>query len=196
MFSLTRPSPSTIRRFLAEQARLEYSYAAVGATSGERPPGFDVDHTRQKLGTGERAFLAATKAIETWKQFRLPWLEAGPADTPIRPGEVVAILARIGLVWSLNACRIVSVVDEAGSTDRFGFAYGTLPGHAEMGEERFLVEWNHGDDSVWFDILAYSRPRHLLARLGYPAVRLLQHRFARQSAATMLEAVSGLAAMP
>ncbi len=51
---------------------------------------------------------------------------------------------------------------------RFGFAYGTLPGHVESGEERFLVEWDRGDDAVWYDILAFSRPNHVLTRLGYP----------------------------
>lgn len=185
MFTLTRPTPAAIRRFLADQARLDFTYADVGAISGIPPTGFNVDHTRQKLGRGERTFLAATSALQKWEQFRLPWLEAGPADTPINPGEVVAILARIGVLWSLNACRIVSVIDESGPIDRFGFAYGTLPGHAEMGEERFLIEWDHADDSVWYDILAFSRPRHPLARLGYPFARLLQKRFARESAAAM-----------
>jgi uncharacterized protein (UPF0548 family) len=185
MFTLTKPSPAAIRRFLAEQARLDFTYADIGATFGNPPAGFNVDHTRQKLGSGERTFLAATSALQKWDQLHLSWLEAGPADTPIHRGEVVAILARIGMLWSLNACRIVAVVDEAGQIDRFGFAYGTLPGHAEMGEERFLIEWDHAEDTVWYDILAFSRPRHPLARLGYPFARLLQKRFARDSAAGM-----------
>lgn len=195
MFSFRRPSPSAIRRFLAEQSQLDFSYAAVGATAGIPPAGFKIDHTRIKLGSGERTFVAATNALQKWQQFRLPWLEAGPADTPIRAGEVVAVLARIGGLWCLNACRIVLVIDEStsdatGPIDRFGFAYGTLPGHAEMGEERFLIEWNRTDDSVWYDILAFSRPRHPLARLGYPLARLVQKRFARESAAAMRRAVN------
>jgi uncharacterized protein (UPF0548 family) len=73
---------------------------------------------------------------------------------------------------------------------KFGFAYGTLPEHAESGEERFLIEWDRGENSVWYDILAFSRPRHWLARLGYPLTRRLQARFRRDSAAAMLKAVS------
>eukprot|EP00913_Durusdinium_trenchii_P005672 g5290.t1 len=46
-------------------------------------------------------------------------------------------MARLWGLWSLHACRIVEVVDEA---DRRGFAYGTLPAHGETGEECFLVE--------------------------------------------------------
>ena len=135
-------------------------------------PDFVVDRTRIRLGSGEAAFLAAKAALERWDQFRLNWLEAYPSDTPIQTDEVVAVLARAAGLWWLNACRIVYVIDENGPVKRFGFAYGTLPDHAATGEERFLIEWNRDDDSVWYDILAFSRPRHLLARLGYPFVRL------------------------
>ena len=71
----------------------------------------------------------------------------------------------------------------------FGFAYGTLPDHAESGEEKFIVEWNEADDAVCYDILAFSRPNHFLARLGYPLIRRLQKRFAQDSAAAMKRGV-------
>ena len=73
--------------------------------------------------------------------------------------------------------------------DKFGFTYGTLPDHAESGEERFLAEWDRATGWVWYDILAFSRPRHLLTRLGYPWTRGVQRRFARDSAAAMVRAV-------
>ena len=50
---------------------------------------------------------------------------------------------------------------------RFGFGYGTLPGHAERGEERFSVEWNREDGCVYYDVFAFSHPKHPLAWLGY-----------------------------
>ncbi|HEV3306332.1 MAG TPA: DUF1990 family protein [Candidatus Sulfotelmatobacter sp.] len=77
------------------------------------------------------------------------------------------------------------------ATKRFGFAYGTLGEHAESGEERFTVEWSRDDDSVWYDILAFSRPRQMLARLGYPLSRLLQKRFAEDSKAAVAKAAGG-----
>ena len=74
---------------------------------------------------------------------------------------------------------------------RFGFGYGTLPGHAERGEERFGVEWNCGlDGSVYYDVFAFSRPKHPLAWSGYPFARLLQKRFRRDSTRAMVEAVA------
>jgi uncharacterized protein (UPF0548 family) len=189
MLLFRKPSPPAIREFLAAQARLDFTYSAVGATATTPPAGYVVDHTRVKLGEGEAAFRAARAALEHWQQFRLGWLDADPDKTPIQEGQVVAILARSCGLWSLNACRIVFVVDEDGPVKRFGFASGTLPDHPGTGEERFLVEWDRADGGVWYDILAFSRPRHFLARLGYPWVRQVQRRFGRESAAAMVRAV-------
>jgi uncharacterized protein (UPF0548 family) len=189
MVSLRKPSAGAVGRFLAEQAELSFTYEAVGATAGTPPAGYVVDRTRVRLGQGEAVFRSAVVAFQRWEQFRLGWVEPWPADTPVRAGAVVAVLGRAVGLWWVNACRIVYVLDETGPVSKFGFAYGTLPGHAESGEERFLIEWDRTDDGVWYDILAFSRPNHLLARLGYPAVRRVQQRFRRDSAASMLRAV-------
>src|SRR5690606_5632777 len=107
----------------------------------------------------------------------------------IAAGAAIAVLVRTAGVWWLNASRVVYVVDEADAMRaRFGFAYGTLPGHAETGEEQFLVEHDRTTDDVWYSIVAFSRPRHALARMGYPVVRRLQKRFGRESAAAMVHA--------
>jgi|SRR5579883_920217 len=180
-----KPPLDHIRHFLAEQAVLDLTYGVIGATATVPPSGYVVDHTRVPLGTGEEMFRAGKAALTSWDHFRLGWVEAFPADTPIQVGEHVAVVARVLGLWWLNACRIVYVVDETGPVCRFGFAYGTLPGHAESGEERFMVEWDRADDVVWYDILAFSRPRHPLARLAYPLTRRTQRRFAHDSAAAM-----------
>jgi uncharacterized protein (UPF0548 family) len=193
MIRFSRPTTQNIQAFLAAQSELALTYAAVGATRTTPPAGYAVDHTRVRLGAGENTFVAAKAALGRWQQFRLGWVEAGPEGTPIEQGRVVAVLARLFGLWWLNACRIVAVIDEDGEVRRFGFAYGTLPGHAESGEERFLVEWDRNEGGVWYDILAFSRPRHVLARLGYPLARRLQKRFARESAAAMCRAVGAVA---
>lgn len=189
MFLFRKPSPSALDEFRATQAKLDFTYPAVGATAATPPPGYVVDRTRISLGDGEDVFQKAKAALERWEQFRLGWVQACPADSPLRVGEVVAVVARVLGVWCVNACRVVYVVDEDGPVARFGFAYGTLPGHAESGEERFLIEWDRATDAVWYNILAFSRPRHPLARLGYPLTRRSQRRFARDSVAAMLRAV-------
>jgi uncharacterized protein (UPF0548 family) len=188
---LSRPSAGTVRDFLAAQAKLDFTYPAVGATASTPPSGYVVDHTRIKLGEGEGTFRAARAALGRWDQFRLGWVEAWPPEAPIRAGEVMGSVARCLGTWWINACRIVYVVDEEGPVTRFGFANGTLPGHPEAGEERFLVEWDRASGEVWYDILAFSRLHRLLVRLGYPHMRRVQKRFGRESAAAMVRAVNG-----
>ena len=191
MLSFRKPDTESIRRFIAEQGLLPITYEGVGTTAQTPPTGYVVDHTRVKLGVGEPTFLAAISALKRWQQFQLSWVEAAPRETPLQTGQVVCVMGHAVGVWWINACRIVHVVDEVGPVKRFGFAYGTLPGHVESGEERFLIEWDRSEDSVWYDIMAFSRPKHALTWLGYPVVRRLQKRFARDSGQAMIEATKG-----
>ena len=72
-----------------------------------------------------------------------------------------------------SACRVVWVVDDG---DRFGFGYGTLPVHPESGEEAFVAERAPGGE-VRLSIVAFSRARSVLTRLGGPVARRQQERF-------------------
>ena len=83
MLLLRRPTNPLIRAYLDDQARAGLTYADVGATAATPPPGYVVDHTRIQLGEGEEIFRKATAALRQWDQFRLGWVEALPADTPI-----------------------------------------------------------------------------------------------------------------
>jgi uncharacterized protein (UPF0548 family) len=194
--SLHKPVPDILSQFLAEQASLDFSYPAVGATSGTPPAGYVVDRTHIELGVGEPVFEAAKTALRRWQQFRLGWVDVWSPDTPLEGGQVVAIMGWAVGFWWLNSCRIVYTVDESGPITKFGFAYGTLPGHVESGEERFLIEWDQDTDLVSYDILAFSRPSHFLSRLGYPVVRRKQKQFGRDSAASMFRSVNSVSSIP
>jgi uncharacterized protein (UPF0548 family) len=122
--------------------------------------------------------------------FNMSWVRLYSPTTPIEVGATVAVLVRHFGFYSLNAARIVYVVDEDGPICRYGFAYGTLAEHAESGEERFTVQWDRSEDNVWYIILAFSLPQKTLARLGYPLSRMLQRRFAKASKAAMVAATS------
>ena len=186
---LRKPTPEAIQRFLDRQRELDFTYQSVGATANKPPDGYVVDHTRVRLGEGDRVFATAKSALKNWQHFRLGWVSTWPDSVPIRQGEVVAVLARSLGLWWLNACRIVYVIDEDLERPKFGFAYGTLPGHAESGEEKFVIEMDD-QEVVWYDILAFSRPQRFLSRLGYLYVRRVQKRFGRHSAAAMRQAVN------
>ncbi len=190
MFLLTAPDHATVDQFLAARDGDAYSYPEVGATRLDAPAGYTIDHNRQLLGTGTETYERAQTAIREWKMFDIPWIELIRSDTPIEVGKNVAIAVRHFGFYSLNAARIVYTFDEDGDVQRFGFAYGTLIEHGEIGEERFSVEFDTASGEVWYDLYAFSRPAALLARLGYPLSRYLQKEFAHDSKAAMLCAVS------
>lgn len=190
MLAIRQLSMARLQAYMAKCAALPLTYPEVGATDAKLPSGYSVYQSRSELGRGNRCFQLARQALDRWTQLRLGWLDVLPHDAPIQPGEVVAVGARLFGVWSFNVCRIIYVVDEAGPVARYGFAYGTLPDHMAVGEERFLVEWNSADDVVWFGISVFSRPRHWLARLGYPALAYVQRRFRREAPEAMRCAVA------
>lgn len=180
MFTFTLPNEQQLGVLLERHKDAPFSYRAVGATrDGAIPREYDIDRNRALLGYGQEVFEQAKRAFESWAMFDLGWVSVFPRDVEIKPGNVVAVVASHFGFWSVNFSRIVSVEDSR------SFAYGTLAEHAESGEEKFTITWNEQDDSVWYDILAFSKPRHTLARIGHPLARLLQKRFARESLAAM-----------
>ncbi len=184
MFRLTEPTEQDAVEFVNGQRDLPFTYDEVGATNTTPPAtGYNVDHNRIQIGTGEAAYNRGVEALKNWRQFDLGWVTVVPRGVPIEFGATVAVKARAFGTWSLNASRVVYTIEE---DRRFGFAYGTLPDHVECGEERFLIEWlSH--DSVWYDIFAFSRPQHTLVRLSKPLARRLQKQFARDSLSKIRE---------
>ncbi|HEX8204050.1 MAG TPA: DUF1990 domain-containing protein [Isosphaeraceae bacterium] len=191
MLSVTRPTESRIDAFLDRQRGLPLSYPDVGCTLGEPPAGYVLDQNQVRLGEGEPVYHRAVAALRRWAMFDVGWVEIRPPGAPIAEGTTVAILGRALGVWSLFACRIVRVIEEHGPVEAFGFANGTLPGHMLGGEERFLVQWDRREGSVWYDLRALSRPTRLGWRLGYPLVRRVQRRFAPESLRALARAVAG-----
>lgn len=190
MFHLTEPSEDQVRRFIAEQRGSRFSYLEVGASAGDIPSRYNVDHNRIRLGKGEVTWRRAVTAIVRWQMFNIPWVRLYWPNAPMQVGTDVAVSVHHFGFYSLNACRIVYLIDEDGSTKRFGFAYGTLLEHAESGEERFTVEWKRDEDEIWYDLLAFSRPRKMAARLAYPLSRKLQGSFAEASKLAMFRATN------
>jgi uncharacterized protein (UPF0548 family) len=187
MFCLSKPSRDDIAKFIALQQPKKFSYPEVGMSRETAPNGYTVDHNRIQLGQGAETFQRAKHAINQWKMFDMPWLQLCWPESRVEPGVTVAVLASHLGFWSMNACRIAYVVEDHVPIEKYGFAYGTLPGHAEIGEERFTVEFDSADQSVWYDIYAFSRPG-ALTRLAYPFSRALQKRFADDSKAAMFRA--------
>jgi len=151
-------------------AAAPYSYAEVGATRGSLPAGYRHLGAGRVLGQGSALFEAAAERLATWGVQRHSGLVVDTAEPRITAGAVAVV--RIG--WRglrIDApVRVVYVLDEP---RRRGFAYGTLPGHPEIGEELFAVSLDE-DGTVRGEIRAFSRPGSVLARLGGPVTRWVQ----------------------
>jgi uncharacterized protein (UPF0548 family) len=160
----------------AELAALSYQEHA--ATRGELPAGYHRVERVAVLGRGPELFARARAATFAWGIQTGSGIRVRVVDEargrPLRTGDTVVM--RVPL-WPRDVpCRVVYVIDEP---RRAGFAYGTLPGHPEIGEEAFLLE-HRDDDSVVLRIRAFSKPASWLFRIAYPAVLLMQTIYTRR----------------
>ena len=194
MIRLRRPSGREIESLLGSRPAL--SYPEVGATARLDSPTlrqslalrYDLDLHEFTVGSGRAAFDRARSALMAWRHFDVPWLEFRGPDR-VEPGQVVATVLRVAGLWFVNPCRVV-YVDPGPDPVRAAYAYGTLPGHAESGEERFEVSFEPVTQDVRYHIAAFSRPAIALSKLGYPLARRIQRRFAASSARALARAVA------
>ena len=173
LFQLNFPSQYQLDALIIEQKGKPLSYPK----SDQTLKGFNYDHNRILLGEGDAVFRAAVQAIRQWAMFPGSWACIYSDKTPIEIGQVVVMCARVMGLWWLNCSRIIYTVNES---KRFGFAYGTLQHHAESGEELFQVKM-YENGEVYYEIQAFSRPRHWMARLGFPLARYYQRQFVKDS---------------
>ena len=181
LIRLRRPSAAHLRGFVADQADRDLTYPEVGATRGDLPAGYVHDRESADLGAFDQGtFDRAAAALFSWQVQTGAGLSVYPADR-VTDGATFALVIRMPLAGYVAAAgRVVFVISEP---DRRGFGYGTLPGHPEQGEESFAVV--RRGDRMYFEVTAFSRPRHPLARIGKPVSRLLQRQTTRRYIAAM-----------
>jgi uncharacterized protein (UPF0548 family) len=151
---------------------LPLTYDDVGATlRGETPDGFRSFSHHAVLGRGPVRFERASEALLSWQLQLRSGLGVHASSATVEPGAI----ASLRLLVLRAPVRVVAVVDEPG---RRGFAYGTLAGHPECGEELFVVSYD--GDAVTLDITAFSKPAMLIAR--GPLARWAQHGITRRYA--------------
>ena len=170
MLSVGRPSPARLQAALQWASGQDLTYPEVGATAGELPPGYAHLRREVRLGDGDEVFARANGALRHWGLHRQAGLLVHPEAQTTDPGVTVTLAVPLGPVWRLASCRVVWAVDEP---ERAGFAYGTLPGHPERGEEAFVVE-RAGSGAVVFRLLVFAQPATVDARLLPPATRAAQ----------------------
>lgn len=153
------------------------TYSEVGATAGELPPGYHHVRMQRMIGRGREVFERAADDLLAGEVQRRAGARVTLSEVPLREGTRVDM--------RLLVFRIPCLVVWAERTaDRCGFAYGTLPGHPERGEERFELELLPSDD-VMFRIVAFSLPGRWFTRLGGPVGRWVQRRMAARYLRTL-----------
>lgn len=152
---------------LFELSALPLTYSEVGATAGRLPAGYHHVQKSAVIGRGRQRFEDAATAGMRWGMLRGAGVKVeATTDVAAVGSEVIVHLGPVGA-----PCRVVYVVDEP---DRRGFAYGTLPGHAESGEELFLVRYNRATEEVYAEVAAFSRHATWWSRLASPVTSLIQ----------------------
>jgi uncharacterized protein (UPF0548 family) len=181
LIRFSEPSPALLSEFVAEQAKQDLSYRQIGATRSDLPSGYVHDRESADLGPFDSAtFDRAGTALNSWRVQAGAGLNVFPGD-PVTVGDTFALVIRLPIgVCAVVAGRVVFVEEEPG---RRGFGYGTLPGHVEQGEEAFAVV--RRGDRMCFEITAFARPRHPLARVGKPVSRMVQRQTTRRYIAAM-----------
>ena len=150
----------------------ELSYPEVGATAGELPSGYH--HVRESavVGRGGDDFEAVATTLLTWEMHRRCGIRVLHAPR-------IEVGADVEMRWLGRRipCRVVDVVDEPQTR---GFAYGTLSGHPERGEERFVVSLEPSTEVVTAEIRAFSRPGSWSTRMAGPIGRSVQRWMTRR----------------
>jgi uncharacterized protein (UPF0548 family) len=169
----------------ADTAALSYSVPGITLAvldGAPVPDGFGELRRDSVLGEGEAAFDAAVEALFSWQMHRHAGARVSADARAEHEGAVAAI--RLGPVR--GSCRVVAVIDEP---RRKGFAYGTLDGHPEAGEELFVI--GLGDDgTVAATVLAVSRPAWRVAQLAAPVARRIQRTMAQRYLGALSRAAS------
>ena len=155
---------------LEELRRAPFTYAPVGRSATDLPDGFDHLDRSRVVGRGPADFQRAGAAVMAWQVQRRSGIRVDASSPDARPGTVLTLRLGPGPLAVMAPARVVLAVDEP---RRRGFAYGTLPGHPESGEEAFLVELRDDGDVV-FTVRAYSRPASVLTRVAGPLNRRFQ----------------------
>ncbi|MFD3744912.1 DUF1990 family protein [Nocardia sp. NPDC058633] len=154
-----------------------FTYPDVGATRTTSPDGYHRFRHRRPIGYGRDLFeRGADHILDYGMQKGVGIFRRADTETA-QPGTELTVFLGLGPLGISAPCRVVYVLDEP---DRRGFAYGTLPGHPEVGEELFAVEYDPTDDTVYGLVTAFSQPGAWYVRLGGPVVRLIQRWFAHR----------------
>ena len=172
-----RPAEDTVR-LGSGQERFDRAAESLMTWGIQRGAGFEIDDVSAGTGAQDPGIVydadgtplpeqPAARAEQRFAADGTPYVAAGMTATLRRK-------RRFGT--ATTPVLVVYVIDEP---ERVGFAYGTLAGHAEVGEEAFLAE-QIAPGRLRLTVRVHARPATVLAWLGGPVVTRLQGAAARR----------------
>ena len=145
-----------------------FTYDEVGQTANPTPS--TPPTVVRSIVLERHDFDAAAADLMSWRVHGRAGLRVAASSHRVEADSVVVLRFGVGPVGLQAPCRVVYVIDEP---RRRGFAYGTLAGHPEAGEESFMLEADP-DGTIRFTVTAFSRPASALARIAGPISRAAQ----------------------
>jgi len=200
-----RPSKEQQDEVLAKASKLGLNYDAKCKTKGLddeekvkalKADGYRICSKKVRLGEGWSTFRKARSKMNDWRHVKLGWTSVSP-DIPIKKGADVCLCANLLGLWIMNPLKtvyvetrrtkapllnLVPVLPIGYTSSSFSYGEGTMQGHLLAGEERYSLFMDRKDKSVHYQVSSLSKPDHLLSKVGYPVVCLLQSAFIHQSA--------------
>jgi uncharacterized protein (UPF0548 family) len=144
-----------------------FTYAEVGATAARLPDGYHHVAQSAVIGRGRDRFESAACRVMRWGMLRGAGVRVQASTDVAGVGSVVIV----GMGPIRAPCRVVYVVDE---DNRRGYAYGTLKGHPESGEELFSARYDPSTGAVYAEVKAFSRHATWWSKAAGPVTSLLQ----------------------
>lgn len=166
-----RPSSAEMARDVQALATEPVTYGHLGSTlDPDHWPDREMHGETVDLGSGAERFAAAVDGLRRWVCHDGIGATVYPRRAAIAVGTTLLVVLPLGPAHIVVPNRIVGVVDDR---RRFGFAYGTLPGHQEQGEEAFILDMGDAG-AVTATIRVDARAATFGAKAIGPGTRIAQ----------------------
>jgi len=181
-----RRSAEELEARLVEACDARPTYEAIGSTHPDRPHGPAYVDSSRKVPTASGSMDRARHALRTWVAQQGLGAHIAPPDAPVTEGTTLLVVLPAGPIELVAPVRVMWVIDEP---DRFGFGYGTLPGHPERGEESFVAQAR--DDEITLTVAVDAVPASWAARLAGPVGSAVQRRSVRRYLDALVDHAAG-----
>lgn len=183
--SVGKPTQQRLDAMLRSSRAAAPSYDFVGATLN--PDDRTCDEHTLVVGHGGHDLGAAREALLSWVPQRSIGATVLPPGQRVDKGATVFLVIRRGPAYVIARNRVVDVVDQP---RHFAYAYGTLSGHPERGEESFALDLLQ-DDTLRMTIRVRAEPATRVGRAVSPIVKYLQTAALRRYLAAVDDHVRG-----